>query len=187
MSVDDPDATPPLPGVPGYSPSTWFLRKGDEPPPGMLEVRAAERAAVNVLESVGIRDGRDLEILLAILQNSPIERNRLRAAEVLASNRLRAAELLSTRDPATLNIVHHVIPYHSLRRGVVIDEAGDHPLPSGAAPSAPALTQGEAAPATATSSMDGATGAPVASDSLSIPLPVSPSSPSLPPPVKEVL
>jgi hypothetical protein len=49
-----------------------------------------------VLESVGIRDGRDLDVLLEILTTSPVERNRLRAAEVLSRNRATAASLLAS-------------------------------------------------------------------------------------------
>ncbi len=56
----------------------------------------SEGAAVMVLESVGIRDGRDLDVLLEILTTSPVERNRLRAAEVLSRNRATAASLLAS-------------------------------------------------------------------------------------------
>lgn len=84
-----------LPGGGGGSQHP-VLRAGD---PQTSEQRATARAhaaAVMVLESVGIRDGRDLDVLLEILTTSPVERNRLRAAEVLSRNRATAASLLAS-------------------------------------------------------------------------------------------
>ena len=61
--------------------------------PESRALSAGHKAVLTVLDATGIRDGADLAALEEIMRTSPVERNRLRAAEVLAANRMAAARL----------------------------------------------------------------------------------------------
>lgn len=109
-----------LPGGGGGSQHP-VLRAGD---PQTSEQRATARAhaaAVMVLESVGIRDGRDLDVLLEILTTSPVERNRLRAAEVLSRNRATAASLLASASAPSVDARSVTLNIHGSTRPTTED------------------------------------------------------------------
>ncbi len=71
--------------------------------PESRAVSAGHKAVLTVLEATGIRDGADLDALEQIMRTSPVERNRLRAAEVLAANRMAAARLAKEGSGPTID------------------------------------------------------------------------------------
>ena len=88
-----------LPGVEG-APGPTIIRRGMDQTPEQREIAKSHAVALAVLEHVGIRDPKDLDLMVKVMATSPVERNRIRAAEVLAANRMAAARILGEHGAA---------------------------------------------------------------------------------------
>lgn len=88
-----------LPGVEG-APGPTIIRRGMYQTPEQRELAKSHAVALAVLEHAGIRDLKDLDLMVEVMATSPVERNRIRAAEVLAANRMAAARILGEHGAA---------------------------------------------------------------------------------------